>query len=270
MQTISEYYNGVVEKEDSRLSECSAEFGLTWALIQKHLKKIKGNRILDLGGGTGVYAIPLAEQGRDVLLVDISECEIKYAKHKAREKNVEMSVGVQDARVFEESLRGEFDLVLCLGPLYHASSLQEIKVIISNLLEYVKENGKIIMAFLSKDSKICDFIKKFDKKEKQDIKKVMTHFYEHTDEEKVIFFEKRGELPVSFVNISKIDTLFADLNVQIDEIVCVDYINDIPTEMSEKEIDFFLELGKGIYLKNGSHILVTAERGKQNGNKQKL
>jgi S-adenosylmethionine-dependent methyltransferase len=74
--------------------------------------------VLDVGGGTGGYALALARAGHWVCLLDFSPAMLEIARHKARNLGPEMSArievrcaAVQDLpRLFSP---GRFDLVLC-------------------------------------------------------------------------------------------------------------------------------------------------------------
>lgn len=71
-------------------------------------------RILDAGGGTGFYSIPLAAKGHEVTILDTSRKILKVAQSKAKNLHVTERVKIQhgdmeDIRQPDES----FDVVLC-------------------------------------------------------------------------------------------------------------------------------------------------------------
>ncbi len=81
-------------------------------------------RVLDLGGGPGVWTRWLAERGYQVVLADLSDALLDIARsqlaglpteHRA---NVE-SIVLADARDLGAFENGSFDALLCLGPFYH-------------------------------------------------------------------------------------------------------------------------------------------------------
>ena len=49
-------------------------------------------RVLDVGGGSGVVAVPLAEQGYDVTLLDSSEGMLRVAEERIETAGVELTV----------------------------------------------------------------------------------------------------------------------------------------------------------------------------------
>jgi ubiquinone/menaquinone biosynthesis C-methylase UbiE len=91
---------------------------------------------LDLGCGTGVVSVALAERGFTVIGVDHSPEMLEIARHKARE------AGLADSCSFEEGdvrrLRfadGEFGIVTCQGLLHHLEDMQTCLAELERVLE---------------------------------------------------------------------------------------------------------------------------------------
>jgi len=80
-------------------------------------RKVKPCKAIDLGCGTGNYAVYLASLGFDVTGVDFSEKAIEYAKMKAREKGVECDFLVSD--VLDLSMKEAFDFAYDWELLHH-------------------------------------------------------------------------------------------------------------------------------------------------------
>ncbi|HYN29581.1 MAG TPA: methyltransferase domain-containing protein [Dermatophilaceae bacterium] len=79
-------------------------------------------RVLDLGGGTGGLAVPLAEAGHDVTVVDPSPDALASLRRRAAETGAAGRVTATqgDADGLGEILHGEpVDLVCCHGTLEH-------------------------------------------------------------------------------------------------------------------------------------------------------
>jgi ubiquinone/menaquinone biosynthesis C-methylase UbiE len=91
---------------------------ITWEkTIEPYLPRSKGMSILDAGGGTGKWAIPIARLGYHVTLADISEKMLEMAKEKLARENLLDRVSIVPADVtnmdmFEDE---SFDFVLCEG-----------------------------------------------------------------------------------------------------------------------------------------------------------
>jgi SAM-dependent methyltransferase len=94
------------------------EFIRTWDVLMRTLPRAPA-RILDIGGGTGVYAAPLAEKGYQVHVIDPVPGHVAAA---AACSGVTASCG--DARAIDEP-DGEANAVLLLGPLYHLTDRKD-------------------------------------------------------------------------------------------------------------------------------------------------
>lgn len=90
---------------------------LIWRLIKPHLPKVRSVPVLDLGGGTGVWAIRLAQQGYRVLLTDISPGLLARAQEKVQAAGLAHLVQIEEADICDLSRYPEtsFPLVLALG-----------------------------------------------------------------------------------------------------------------------------------------------------------
>jgi SAM-dependent methyltransferase len=106
--------------------------GVVWAALRLSLEQPGGldrtgldgvgARVVDIGGGTGGFAVPLAELGHRVLVVDPSPDALAALGRRAAERHVtDLVTGVQgDVADLPELATGEHsqaDLVLCHGVL---------------------------------------------------------------------------------------------------------------------------------------------------------
>ena len=99
----------------------SAVVAVVSALADEHRARLgRPLQVLDLGGGTGGVAVPLAEAGHQVVVVDPSPDALASLARRARESGSEGHVtAVQgDGDRLAEALAGrEFDLACCHGVL---------------------------------------------------------------------------------------------------------------------------------------------------------
>lgn len=72
-----------------------------------------GQRVLDVGCGTGRHAVPLASRGLQVTGVDLSPAMLARARARATAAGVELELREADARHLPADLTG-FDVALCL------------------------------------------------------------------------------------------------------------------------------------------------------------
>jgi ubiquinone/menaquinone biosynthesis C-methylase UbiE len=107
-------------------------------------------RILDVGGGPGVYASWLAELGHDVTLID------PVARHR-EEAAAHGSFAVEDgdARALTAP-DASADAVLMLGPLYHLVDPADRARALAEAHRVARPGGLIAAAFISRQAAIID------------------------------------------------------------------------------------------------------------------
>jgi 2-polyprenyl-3-methyl-5-hydroxy-6-metoxy-1,4-benzoquinol methylase len=81
--------------------------------------RFAGLRVLDLACLEGMYALELARRGADVVAIEGREANLEKARFAARALAVEVDFQQGDVRDLSRERHGEFDIVLCLGILYH-------------------------------------------------------------------------------------------------------------------------------------------------------
>jgi SAM-dependent methyltransferase len=75
------WWDAEAEKEERDLSDEFINRALRWREIERELPGVQ--TILDVGGGTGVFSVPLAQRGFSVTHVDFSPVMLEIAKRKA-------------------------------------------------------------------------------------------------------------------------------------------------------------------------------------------
>lgn len=132
----------------NRMGKYKTDFEIDF--IDSHLKP-EFHKIIDLGGGSGRFALPLIKKGFDVTLVDIDETAIKLAK----------AVGISNAHCQNllEINEFNFDAALAIELLMVTNPHSIIK----KANEIIKPNGLFI--FVSANSNSWRFkIRKLKKK----------------------------------------------------------------------------------------------------------
>src|SRR5438045_2097687 len=113
------YYNR--GGEDERLFQDAAghlERTRTQELLERWLHPPPAS-ILDVGGGTGHYALWLADRGYTVHLVEAVPLHVEQAQRRSASAGRPLaSIQLGDARSLD-SPDASFDAILLLGPLYH-------------------------------------------------------------------------------------------------------------------------------------------------------
>ncbi|NLI55308.1 MAG: class I SAM-dependent methyltransferase [Clostridiales bacterium] len=143
---IRTYYNDNAETEWQRLEEHPFEFLLTTHMMERYLSA--GDRLLDIGGGPGRYAIHFAGRGVDVCLVDLSEENVRLAQAKAKEAGVSMEAHVENCLALEPLRLGLFDHVFLMGPMYHLLDPADQKRAVELALDRLRPGGKLYVSFI--------------------------------------------------------------------------------------------------------------------------
>lgn len=87
---------------------------ITWRYIEPYLPE--EGIVLDAGGGTGKWTIPIAEKGLKVILYDISKEMLNVAGHKVRERSFEDRVVLKEGDICKMDFpENHFDFVLAEG-----------------------------------------------------------------------------------------------------------------------------------------------------------
>jgi hypothetical protein len=107
-------------------------------------------RILDLGAYECAFAIELAAQGAQVTAVEVREPHAIKGEFARRALGLENLTIVQgDIRDFDSLVTGEFDVVLCLGLIYHLGAedaLALLKQIAARTRRFALVEGQISLS----------------------------------------------------------------------------------------------------------------------------
>jgi SAM-dependent methyltransferase len=139
----------LAESERLHRREGKLEFVRTKELLTRFLPPPPA-RVIDIGGGTGVYASWLAGQGYDVHLIDIVPSLVDVAA-----KAGTFTTAIGDARAVAEP-DGMFDAALLLGPLYHLQDGGDRLRALREAGRVIRREGIIAAAFISRGAAALD------------------------------------------------------------------------------------------------------------------
>lgn len=110
---MDDFWNDLASSEEHDRDDERMNRALRWRVVERHLAGVR--TILDLGGGTGAFSIPLARRGYAVTHVDGSTAMLA----RARERAAGLPIAFRHGSALDD--HGAFDLVLCFdGPISFA------------------------------------------------------------------------------------------------------------------------------------------------------
>jgi ubiquinone/menaquinone biosynthesis C-methylase UbiE len=148
---IRSYYETGIERDRLEQGYSRIEFVRTKELVARYLPQPPA-RILDVGGGPGVYAAWLAELGHEVRLVDATPLHVQQAAERAAGRFTAVE---GDACALDEP-DGAYDIVLLLGPLYHLTDRADRHSALGEALRVLRPGGIVAAAAISRFASLLD------------------------------------------------------------------------------------------------------------------
>lgn len=140
---ISEHFDGWLETLQGR-----AYGAVTWEHVKRYLPENRSAAILDAGGGTGQWSLPLANMGYRVTLCDISRGMLRQAEAKIKKEGLADRITIREEDLTALSCQdASFDFVLCEdGPV----SIADSEKVMGELARVVKPGGIIWASVLGR------------------------------------------------------------------------------------------------------------------------
>ncbi|MBD2742297.1 class I SAM-dependent methyltransferase [Coleofasciculus sp. FACHB-1120] len=144
------HYEGGREAERLLNSVGQLELARTQELLSRYLPPPPAT-IFDVGGGTGIYAFWLAQQGYEVHLIDAVPLHIEQAQRSSESQQARplASMAVGDARQLNRE-EASVDVVLLLGPLYHLTERSDRMTALAEAHRILRNGGIVFAAGISR------------------------------------------------------------------------------------------------------------------------
>ena len=153
MHYLNEFYSHY--DEDGRLSKKhgSVEFLTTMRYIGQYIKP--GDRVLEVGAGTGRYSHALARQGYTVDAVELIGHNIDVFQNDTQPgENISITQGnALDLSAFSDNT---YDITLLLGPLYHLYTKEDKRQALREAIRVTRPGGVIFTAYVISDGCLLD------------------------------------------------------------------------------------------------------------------
>ena len=153
-EEIAEHYDREID-EGRRLSRGLGRLELlrTREIVRRHLPQ-GPLRILDVGGGAGVHAAWLAEDGHEVHLIDPVARHVEQVRRLTPRRG-RITAELGDACALPAG-EGSFDAVLLLGPLYHLTERDARIRALREAARVLRPHGVVFVAAISRFASLFD------------------------------------------------------------------------------------------------------------------
>ena len=149
-EILNNHYSNDYTEDDRLIKDKThqVEYITTLKYIDKYLKK--GDRILEVGAGTGIYSLGLSKRGYQVDAIELVNDNLNILKSKITS---DMSINAIQGNALDLSMYEDntFDMTLVLGPLYHLFKDEERDKVIEEAIRVTKSGGIIYYAFILSD-----------------------------------------------------------------------------------------------------------------------
>ena len=113
-------------------------------------------RVLDVGGGPGTYAAPLARAGYQVHLLDLMPLHVEQAlEASAADPAAGFTAAVGDARDLPQDNESQ-DAVLLFGPLYHLTQAEDRLQALAEARRVLRPGGQVLVTAISRFASLID------------------------------------------------------------------------------------------------------------------
>lgn len=229
MNGLEEYYGKFCEDKRLLSRHGQVEYRTSMKYIHKYLKE--GDRILDVGAGTGRYSVALSQEGYQVDALEL----VKYNLGVLKAKKSTVKAVQGSALDLSRYPDGTFDLTLLFGPMYHLFTYEEKKKALSEAKRVTKVGGTILVAYVMNEySVLAHGFRDGHIKESIAAGKVDESFQTHTNMDDLY----------SFVRLETINQLNQDLDLERLQIIAADgpsdYMRPVLNKMDEETFELFM------------------------------
>lgn len=202
-KVVNVYNTAISEEDRSKKQSYFMEFYLTKKYLEKVIKK--SSRVIELGCGTGYYAMHFHDKCKQYVGVDIVPMHIAELNKKVKRKDIKNVTGVVGDSTDVHFENNSFDVVLLLGPMYHLDKRAREK----SLLEakrICKPDGIIVWAYLNKVAVFSGIVSTYEFRETIS-KEIIAQIVDKGQDKEGIFFYSTPEDQVELANKYKLTVL---------------------------------------------------------------
>ena len=151
MNQLEAYYNKFNEEKRLNSRHGHVEYVVTMHYLNQYLEALEAEgrersdiHILDVGAGTGRYAIPLSEAGYDVTAVE----PVHHNLGRIRKNGPLVKAYEGRAEKLKRFEDESFDIVLYFGPMYHLKDLSLRQQAMTEGKRVMKTGGHLFISYI--------------------------------------------------------------------------------------------------------------------------
>lgn len=228
------------------------EFALSMNIINKYISS--KTKAIDIGCGTGNYSVILAKKCQEVLSVDLMDNLLEILRNKLKTEGLNnVSCLCADVLDLHNFVDKKYDLVLCMGPLYHLNNPEIRLSCYNNLKKIAKENTIFIFTYITTSAFLSNALKG---------KVLFNEMFQMIQKEHFYFSPFYFSSP-TFMEKELLDNSFEILeHIALDPIssFLVEAINSLPDEQYQDFLDTLLKNQNNVkLLPLSSHNMIVSK-----------
>lgn len=230
MSELEDYYGKFCEEKRLTRRHGRVEYVTSMKYIHDYLHV--GDKILDIGAGTGRYCVALANEGYEVDAIELVKYNLGMLKAKKSRVKAYQGTALDLSRYKDHT----FDMTLLFGPMYHLFSFEDKLKALNEAKRVTKKNGMILVAYCMNDySIIVHGFRDGHIKEALEAGKV-THDFHTVSVKKDLY---------DYVRIEDIDRLNKASGLKRVKLIATDgaanYMRQALNAMDEETFDIFIQ-----------------------------
>ena len=148
MNELEAYYNKYNEEKRLLRPYGRVEYLTTMKYIHEEIGDRKGVKILDLGCATGRYSVPLSQEGHELTCVDPVNYHLGILRQKKERLDLQhMTIRQGNALDLSKYPADHYDIILCLGPLYHLFTEEDKVKALTECRRILKPAGTLFAGY---------------------------------------------------------------------------------------------------------------------------
>ncbi|MDD2979375.1 MAG: class I SAM-dependent methyltransferase [Hespellia sp.] len=235
MDEIKQYYNKFNEEKRLNSRHGQVEYRISMKYIHEYLKLDKPKEeihILDIGAGTGRYSVALANEGYDVMAVELVKYNLGILKSKGSTVKAIQGNALNLSKLPDE----QFDVTLLFGPMYHLFTYEDKKKALEEAKRVTKSGGVILVAYCMNEYGVITYAFKERHIGECMAENRLSEDFHTLSEEKNIY---------DYVRVEDMDRLNEAVGLQRIKILSPDgpanYMRPFLNQLTDEEFEWFIQ-----------------------------